>query len=84
MSGSVSADGTALPRLPIGLSREDAADVVVVGSGAAGATAAIGTARAGRKTVVITKAKIGAGSYEDPADENNRRKRSGKTGKPGQ
>jgi L-aspartate oxidase len=35
---------------------------VVVGSGAAGATAALGTARSGRKTLVITKAMLGAGS----------------------
>jgi L-aspartate oxidase len=51
-----------LPRLPIGVDREDAADVVIVGSGAAGATAALGVAEAGRKTVVITKASLGAGS----------------------
>ena len=31
----------------------------------------------------VKRAKIGAGSYEDPADENSRRKRSGKTGRPG-
>ena len=36
--------------------------MVIVGSGAAGATAALGAARAGRKTLVITKAKLGAGS----------------------
>jgi L-aspartate oxidase len=35
---------------------------VIVGSGAAGATAALGAARSGRKTLVITKAKLGAGS----------------------
>ncbi|MBX3580376.1 MAG: excinuclease ABC subunit UvrB [Rhizobiaceae bacterium] len=32
----------------------------------------------------LKRAKIGAGSYEDPADEANRKKRSGKTGRPGQ
>ncbi|RLP26897.1 excinuclease ABC subunit UvrB [Mesorhizobium sp. YM1C-6-2] len=31
----------------------------------------------------IKREKIGAGSYEDPADENSRKKRSGKTGRPG-
>ncbi|MFL6287047.1 MAG: L-aspartate oxidase [Actinomycetes bacterium] len=49
-------------RLPVALGREDIADVVIVGSGAAGATAALGAARAGRKTLVITKTKLGAGS----------------------
>ena len=49
-------------RLPVALGQEDNADVVIVGSGAAGATAALGAARAGRKTLVITKAKLGAGS----------------------
>jgi excinuclease ABC subunit B len=31
----------------------------------------------------VKRAKIGAGSYEDPADESARKKRSGKTGRPG-
>lgn len=31
----------------------------------------------------VKRAKIGAGSYEDPADEAGRKKRSGKTGRPG-
>ncbi|MBL8576711.1 MAG: excinuclease ABC subunit UvrB [Mesorhizobium sp.] len=31
----------------------------------------------------VKRAKIGAGSYEDPADETNRKKRTGKTGRPG-
>ncbi|MEQ1943255.1 excinuclease ABC subunit UvrB [Mesorhizobium sp. VNQ89] len=31
----------------------------------------------------VKRAKIGAGSYEDPADEANRKKRTGKTGRPG-
>jgi excinuclease ABC subunit B len=31
----------------------------------------------------IKREKIGAGSYEDPADEGSRKKRSGKTGRPG-
>jgi L-aspartate oxidase len=53
---------TGLPRLPIGVDAEDTADVVIVGSGAAGATAALGAAAARRKTVVITKASLGAGS----------------------
>jgi L-aspartate oxidase len=35
---------------------------VIVGSGAAGAAAALGSARSGHKTLVITKAKLGAGS----------------------
>jgi len=31
----------------------------------------------------VKRAKIGAGSYEDPAEEKDRKKRSGKTGRPG-
>jgi len=31
----------------------------------------------------VKRAKIGAGSYEDPADERQRKRRPGKTGKPG-
>ncbi|HEY6631910.1 MAG TPA: excinuclease ABC subunit UvrB [Rhizobiaceae bacterium] len=31
----------------------------------------------------VKRAKIGAGSYEDPADESNRKKRTGKSGRPG-
>ena len=31
----------------------------------------------------IKREKIGAGSYEDPAEEKSRKKRSGKTGRPG-
>ncbi|WP_078843379.1 L-aspartate oxidase [Streptomyces albus] len=38
------------------------ADVVVVGSGVAGLTAALRCAAAGRKTVVVTKARLDAGS----------------------
>ncbi|WP_019171343.1 excinuclease ABC subunit UvrB [Pseudaminobacter salicylatoxidans] len=34
-------------------------------------------------TKPIKRAKIGAGSYEDPADERQRKRRPGKTGKPG-
>ncbi|MFL6178386.1 MAG: FAD-dependent oxidoreductase, partial [Actinomycetes bacterium] len=59
MKHAASYDST---RLPVALGREDTADVVIVGSGAAGATAALGAARAGRKTLVITKTKLGAGS----------------------
>ena len=52
----------ALPRLPASPSGEDAADVVVVGSGAAGATAALGIATGGRRVLVITKGTLGSGS----------------------
>ncbi|MTE20385.1 L-aspartate oxidase [Streptomyces sp. TRM43335] len=38
------------------------ADVVVVGSGVAGLTAALRCAAAGRKTVIVTKARLDAGS----------------------
>jgi L-aspartate oxidase len=51
-----------LPRLPAEPTSEDAADVVVIGSGAAGATAALGVARSGRRVLVVTKAMLGAGS----------------------
>ena len=54
--------GVPLPRLPLTPTRELRADVVVVGSGAAGATAARGAARAGREVLVVTKAGLGAGS----------------------
>lgn len=50
------------PRLPLDITGEGRADVVVVGSGAAGATAALGMARAGRSTLVVTKSSLGAGS----------------------
>ena len=50
------------PRLPAEPTREDAADVVVIGSGAAGATAALGVARSGRRVLVVTKATLGTGS----------------------
>ncbi|MGY1455993.1 L-aspartate oxidase [Streptomyces sp. SS8] len=39
-----------------------AADVVVVGSGVAGLTAALRCAASGRKTVIVTKARLDAGS----------------------
>ncbi len=51
-----------LPRLPGAPGREETAEVVVVGSGAAGATAALGAARAGRDVLVVTKSVLGAGS----------------------
>ena len=35
---------------------------MVIGSGAAGATAALGAARAGRDVLVVTKSSLGAGS----------------------
>lgn len=50
------------PRLPVSPTLESSAEVVVIGSGAAGATAAMGAARAGREVLVITKAGLGAGS----------------------
>lgn len=50
------------PRLPVEPTSEDSADVVIVGSGAAGATAALGIARAGHRVVVVTKAMLGSGS----------------------
>ncbi|MEO8107118.1 MAG: L-aspartate oxidase, partial [Actinomycetes bacterium] len=51
-----------LPRLPLTPTVERAADVVVIGSGAAGATAARGIARSGRQVLVVTKSSLGAGS----------------------
>lgn len=51
-----------LPRLPATPLLEERADVVVIGSGAAGATAALGVARAGLRVLVITKSGLGAGS----------------------
>ena len=54
--------GEVLPRLPVDITDEEQADVVIVGSGAAGATAALGAARAGQRTLVITKSQLGAGS----------------------
>jgi L-aspartate oxidase len=51
-----------LPRLPVDIGAEQRADVVIVGSGAAGATAALGGARSGHHTLVITKSELGAGS----------------------
>ena len=51
-----------LPRLPLTPTAERRADVVVVGSGAAGATAARGIARSGRRVLVVTKSSLGAGS----------------------
>ena len=62
MSGLSASRGAALPRLPVDVTAEEEADVVIVGSGAAGATAALGGARSGHRTVVITKAQLGAGS----------------------
>ncbi len=50
------------PRLPASPTLESSAEVVVIGSGAAGATAALGAARAGRGVLVITKSGLGAGS----------------------
>lgn len=51
-----------LPRLPASPTLESSAEVVVIGSGAAGATAALGAARAGRDVLVVTKSGLGAGS----------------------
>ena len=51
-----------LPRLPLTPTAERHADVVVIGSGAAGATAARSIARAGLQVLVVTKSSIGAGS----------------------
>jgi len=51
-----------LPRLPACPTLESSAEVVVIGSGAAGATAALGAARAGRDVLVVTKSGLGAGS----------------------
>ncbi|MCZ3386712.1 MAG: L-aspartate oxidase [Actinomycetia bacterium] len=51
-----------MPRLPAQPTLVASAQVVVVGSGAAGATAAIGAARAGRDVLVVTKSSLGAGS----------------------
>ncbi len=53
---------TPLPRLPARPTLESSAQVVVIGSGAAGATAALGAARAGRDVLVVTKSSLGAGS----------------------
>ncbi|MGY1437237.1 L-aspartate oxidase [Streptomyces reniochalinae] len=52
--------GGALPAPPPGWSLE--ADVVVVGSGVAGLTAALRCAAHGARTVVVTKARLDAGS----------------------
>jgi len=52
----------ALARLPLTPTAERRADVVVVGSGAAGATAARGLAQSGRQVLVVTKSGLGAGS----------------------
>src|SRR5215212_4094943 len=57
MSGPVS-------RLPWTVEREDVWDVVVIGSGAAGASAALEAAAAGRSVLVVTKAHLGSGSTE--------------------
>jgi L-aspartate oxidase len=46
----------------VDITDEEQADVVIVGSGAAGATAALGGARFGHRTLVITKSQLGAGS----------------------
>lgn len=51
---------TALPAPPPGWTID--ADVVVVGSGVAGLTAALRCAAAGRRTVVVTKARLDDGS----------------------
>jgi len=51
-------------RLPWIVEREVAFDVVVIGSGAAGATAALEAAEAGRSVLVVTKADLGSGSTE--------------------
>ena len=51
-----------LARLPATPTRSERAEVVVIGSGAAGATAALGAARAGRDVLVVTKSSLGAGS----------------------
>ena len=59
---TVARPGGALPRLPVDITDEEHADVVIVGSGAAGATAALGGARSGHRTLVITKGQLGAGS----------------------
>ena len=53
-----------LDRLPWSIEREETYDVVVVGSGAAGASAALEAADAGRSVLVVTKAHLGSGSTE--------------------
>ncbi|MEE1942595.1 L-aspartate oxidase [Streptomyces sp. TRM 70361] len=55
-----SAAGLRLTAPPAGWAIE--ADVVVVGSGVAGLTAALRCAAAGRRTVIVTKARLDAGS----------------------
>ncbi|MGI5349620.1 L-aspartate oxidase [Streptomyces sp. CA-250714] len=52
--------GSALPAPPPGWTLD--ADVVVVGSGVAGLTAALRCAAGGARTVVVTKARLNAGS----------------------
>ncbi|MFI8854731.1 L-aspartate oxidase [Streptomyces sp. NPDC053499] len=52
--------GSALPAPPPGWNLD--ADVVVVGSGVAGLTAALRCAAGGARTVVVTKARLNAGS----------------------
>jgi len=51
-------------RLQWTVEREESCDVVVVGSGAAGASAALEAAAAGRAVLVVTKGHLGSGSTE--------------------
>ncbi|MFI7243331.1 L-aspartate oxidase [Streptomyces qinglanensis] len=60
MSAAPGPAGSALPAPPPGWTLE--ADVVVVGSGVAGLTAALRCAAGGARTVVVTKARLDAGS----------------------
>jgi len=49
-------------RLPWSVTAEERYDIVVVGSGAAGASAALRAAAHGRRVLVVTKASVGSGS----------------------
>ncbi len=51
-------------RLPWTVDREAAFDVVVIGSGAAGASAALAASGAGRAVLVVTQGELGSGSTE--------------------
>lgn len=51
-------------RVPWTIAREERVDIVVVGSGAAGASAALEANSAGRSVLVVTKSDLGSGSTE--------------------